>query len=133
MKKSILLAVIMFMFVGLVKAQTSESVAKGMHGGAVFGKGDLKFEYVEKGSDVLVYPMDGKGGMLKTVPVSATVTVVPMAAKLVQEFKNVEFKDGCFKVTRDNVELPVYVVAISTTYNDKVYDAKYVVPNVQAR
>jgi cation transport ATPase len=62
MKKIILLAAITFILGGIVNAQTSENVVKGIHGGVVFGSEDLKFEYVEKGSDVLVYPVaaDGK-------------------------------------------------------------------------
>ncbi|MFM2156921.1 MAG: hypothetical protein RL516_1670 [Bacteroidota bacterium] len=133
MKKIILLAAITFMLGGIVNAQTSENIVKGMHGGVVFGSDDLKFEFVEKGSDVLVYPVAADGKMLSTVPTHATINIVPMAVKLAEEFKNVEFANGCFKVTREDAQLPLYIVAISTSLNEKNYEAKYVIPNVQAR
>lgn len=133
MKKIILLAAITFMLGGIVNAQTSENVVKGMHGGVVFGSEDLKFEFVEKGSDVLVYPVAADGKMLSAVPTHATINVVPMAVQLGEEFKNVEFANGCFKVTRDNAQLPLYIVGISTALNEKRYDAKYVIPNVQVK
>ena len=133
MKKLILLAAITFMLGGIVNAQTSENVVKGIHGGIVFGSEDLKFEFVEKGSDVLVYPVSAEGKMLSAVPTHATINIVPMAVQLRQEFTNVEFENGCFKVTREDAQLPIYIVGISTSLNEKRYDAKYVVPNVQAR
>ncbi len=133
MKKIILLAAITFMLGGIVNAQTSENVVKGMHGGVVFGKEDLQFEFVEKGSDVLVYPIAADGKILSAVPTHATINIVPMALKLGEEFKNVEFANGCFKVTRDNAQLPLYIVGISTSLNEKRYDAKYVIPNVQVK
>jgi hypothetical protein len=133
MKKIILLAAITFLLGGIVNAQTSENVVKGMHGGVVFGKEDLQFEFVEKGSDVLVYPIASNGKILSAVPTHATINVVPMALKLGEEFKNVEFANGCFKVTRDNADLPLYIVGISTSLNEKRYDAKYVIPNVQVK
>ena len=133
MKKIILLAAITLMLGGIVNAQTSENVVKGMHGGVVFGSGDLKFEYVEKGSDVLVYPVAADGKILNTVPTHATINIVPMAVQLRQEYKDVQFENGCFKVTREDAQLPIYIVGISTSLNEKSYDAKYVVPNVQAR
>jgi hypothetical protein len=133
MKKLILLAAITFMLGGIVNAQTSENVVKGIHGGIVFGSEDLKFEFVEKGSDVLVYPVSAEGKMLSTVPTHATINIVPMAVQLRQEFTNVEFENGCFKVTREDAQLPIYIVGISTSLNEKRYDAKYVVPNIQVR
>jgi hypothetical protein len=133
MKKIILLAAITFILGGIVNAQTSENVVKGMHGGVVFGSEDLKFEYVEKGSDVLVYPVAADGKMLSAVPTHATINIVPMAVQLRQEYKDVQFENGCFKVTREDAQLPIYIVGISTSLNEKRYDAKYVVPNVQAR
>jgi hypothetical protein len=133
MKKLILLAAITFILGGIVNAQTSENVVKGMHGGVVFGSEDLKFEYVEKGSDVLVYPVAADGKMLSAVPTHATINIVPMAVQLRQEYKDVQFENGCFKVTREDAQLPIYIVGISTSLNEKRYDAKYVVPNVQAR
>ena len=133
MKKIILLAAITFLLGGIVNAQTSENVAKGMHGGIIFGNQDLKFEFIEKGSDVLVYPVAADGGMLKVVPVKATINIVPMAIKMGQAFKDVLFENGCFKITRDDGSLPIYIVGITTFLNDKQYDAKYVSPNVQPR
>ncbi|MFN5347759.1 MAG: hypothetical protein ACK44N_05065 [Bacteroidota bacterium] len=133
MKKLILLAAITFILGGIVNAQTSENVVKGIHGGVVFGSEDLKFEFVEKGSDVLVYPVSPDGKMLSAVPTHATINIVPMAVQLRQEFTNVELKNGCFKVTREDAQLPLYILGISTSLNEKRYDAKYVVPNVQAR
>jgi len=133
MKKLILLAAITFILGGIVNAQTSENVVKGIHGGVVFGSEDLKFEYVEKGSDVLVYPVAADGKILSAVPTHATINIVPMAVQLRQEYKDVEFENGCFKVTREDAQLPIYIVGISTSLNEKRYDAKYVVPNVQAR
>ena len=56
-----------------------------------------------------------------------------MAVQLRQEYKDVQFENGCFKVTREDAQLPIYIVGISTSLNEKRYDAKYVVPNVQAR
>ncbi len=133
MKKIILLAAITFILGGIVNAQTSEIVVKGIHGGVVFGSEDLKFEYVEKGSDVLVYPVAADGKILSAVPTHATINIVPMAVQLRQEYKDVQFENGCFKVTREDAQLPIYIVGISTSLNEKRYDAKYVVPNVQAR
>jgi hypothetical protein len=133
MKKLILLAAITFILGGIVNAQTSENVVKGIHGGVVFGSEDLKFEYVEKGSDVLVYPVAADGKILSAVPTHATINIVPMAVQLRQEYKDVQFENGCFKVTREDAQLPIYIVGISTSLNEKRYDAKYVVPNVQAR
>jgi hypothetical protein len=133
MKKIILLAAITFILGGIVNAQTSENVVKGIHGGVVFGSEDLKFEYVEKGSDVLVYPVAADGKILSAVPTHATINIVPMAVQLRQEYKDVQFENGCFKVTREDAQLPIYIVGISTSLNEKRYDAKYVVPNVQAR
>ena len=133
MKKIILLAAITFILGGIVNAQSSENVVKGIHGGVVFGSEDLKFEYVEKGSDVLVYPVSADGKILSAVPTHATINIVPMAVQLRQEYKDVQFENGCFKVTREDTNLPIYIVGISTSLNEKRYDAKYVVPNVQAR
>jgi len=87
MKKIILLAAITFILGGIVNAQTSEIVVKGIHGGVVFGSEDLKFEYVEKGSDVLVYPVAADGKILSAVPTHATINIVPMAVQLRQEYK----------------------------------------------
>jgi len=133
MKKLILLATITFIFGGIVNAQTSENVVKGMHGGVVFGSEDLRFEFVDKGSDVLVYPIAADGTILKAVPVSAEITIVPVALKNAETFKNVEFANGCFKVSRSEFELPIYIVSITTSLNDKMYQGKYVVPNVHAK
>jgi hypothetical protein len=133
MKKLILLAAITFILGGIVNAQTSENVVKGIHGGVVFGSEDLKFEYVEKGSDVLVYPVAADGKILSAVPTHATINIVPMAVQLRQEYKDVQFENGCFKVTREDAQLPIYIVGISTSLNEKRYDAKYVVPNIQVR
>ncbi len=133
MKKIILLAAITFMLGGIVNAQTSENIEKGMHGGVVFGSEELRFEFVEKGSDVLVYPLAADGKILKTVPISAEITVVPIALRNGETFKNVSFSDGCFKVSRTEYELPIYIVSITTSLNDKMYQGKYVVPNVHAK
>ena len=118
---------------GIVNGQTSENVVKGMHGGVVFGSQDLKFEFVEKGSDVLVYPIAADGKILKAVPTAAEITIVSIALKNAETFKEVSFADGCFKVTRSDSELPLYIVSINTFLNEKRYDAKYVIPNVQVK
>jgi hypothetical protein len=133
MKKLILLATITFVLGGIVNAQTSENVVKGIHGGVVFGSENLKFEYVEKGGDVLVYPMSADGKILKAVPTSAEITIVPIAINNSENFKDVAFGEGCFKVSRINPELPIYIVYVITYLNDKMYEGKYVVPNLHVK
>ena len=133
MKKSILLIALTLLLGGVVNAQSSENTVKGMHGGIVFGSQDLKFEFVEKGSDVLVYPMAADGKILKAVPTAAEITIVPVALKNAETFKEVSFADGCFKVTRSDSELPIYIVSIITFLNEKMYEGKYVVPNLHVK
>jgi len=132
MKKSILLFAMMLLLGGIVNAQSTENNPAGMHGGVIFGKQDLKFELVVKGSDVLIYPTSADGKILRAVPTKAEINVVPLAIRNGQNFKEVTFADGCFKVSRDN-DMPLYIVSISTFLNDKQYDAKYVYPNVNVK
>ena len=81
----------------------------------------------------LIYPVSADGSMLKTVPAKANIVVVPQAIRNGQTFNDVQFENGCFKVTREDGQLPIYIVAVTTEYNNERIDAKYASPTIQPK
>jgi hypothetical protein len=106
--------------------------AKGPRGGAMIGEEAVKFEFVNVGNKYSFYPVDQKGGMLKTVPTFADINFTLQLTTEHEEYKKVPFENGCFTVTRTS-DVPVYILLVKTQYKDKDIAVKYRMPGVVGR
>lgn len=106
--------------------------AKGSRGGAIIGEDVVKFEFVNVGNKFSFYPVDQNGGMLKTVPTSADISLTLQLTSEHEDFKNVPFENGCFSVTKSS-DLQVFIVYIKTQNKDKEITVKYRIPGVSAK
>lgn len=106
--------------------------SKGPRGGAIIGEDVVKFEFVNVGNKFSFYPVDQNGGMLKTVPTSADISLTLQLTSEHEDFKNVPFENGCFSVTKSS-DLQVFIVYIKTQNKDKEITVKYRIPGVSAK
>jgi len=98
------------------------------HGGEVIGDDTrMKFEFVSKGSDLMFYPVAADGSMLKTVPVSADITVTQILMSETESYSGIQYENGCFTVHRTS-DVPAFIISVKTSYLDKEIYVKYKIP-----
>lgn len=115
--------------VGLM-AQSGES-AMGKHGGfLVTGEHQLSFEIVDDGTTVTVYPVDANGEAVKNAPEYVDISVVMVSTTEQSHMRDVKLTDGAYKVVPER-PYPVYMYAVSYTYNDQKGAAKFRRPDVK--
>lgn len=113
-----------------VMAQSGEA-ALGKHGGfMVTGELQLSFEIVDDGTTVTVYPVDANGEALKNAPEYVDLSVVMVATSEQFHFRDVKLTDGAYKIVPERPS-PLYMYAVSYTYNDQKGAAKFRRPDVK--
>lgn len=117
----------------LLMAQ-GDQVRKGQRGGDLIGgEKQAYLEVVKTGSGASFYPVDQNGGMLRTMPVNASITMVAADALTQDVRENVALENGCFSVGAASFDYPVYMYAIKYQVNGEDVVLKYRVPGVTPR
>jgi hypothetical protein len=111
-----------------------DEARKGHRGGDLIG-GDKQayLEVVTTSTGASFYPVDQNGGMLRTMPVNASITMVAMDALTQEVRENIPLENGCFSVGPAGFDTPVYMYAIKYQHNGEDVVIKYRVPGVTPR
>lgn len=118
---------------GFLMAQSDQAI-KGKRGGDLLAASkEVYLEAVKKPNGMSFYPVNPAGDMLKTVPVSASITMVGTDALTTEVHDNVPLQDGCFTVGEAGFQYPVYMYAIKFQSNGEEVVVKYRLPGVTPR
>lgn len=125
--------VLALMVPSLLMAQ-GDQARKGQRGGDLIGSDKQAYlEVVKTSTGASFYPVDQNGGMLRTMPVNASITLVATDALTQDIRENIPLENGCFSVGPAGFDYPVYMYAIKYQLNGEDLVFKYRVPGVRPR
>jgi hypothetical protein len=132
MKKH-LLSLLFLLSIMIPTALLAQSVenAKGKHGGyLVTGEHQLSFEIVDDGTTITFYPVDTNGEAVKNAPELVDISIVMISTAEQVHMRDVRLTEGAYKVVPER-PYPLYMYAISYTYNDQKGAVKFRIPGVK--
>ncbi len=107
----------------ITQAQTDKSTPQGSHGGMIIGEGTLRFEMVEKGTQVSFYPVDAKGKAITAMDVTADVVITTPDRSNSIELTSIPFTEGAYTVDAHKSAMPV-AYSISCQYKGETSYSK---------